>query len=188
MHLSKLIHLFILRLSQSLKTKRSGGGSRQIMSSGGGREASAHNKLGLSEEGKNGDYMTSVFVDSTMAHALTRGMEEGRRRENSFGIKDQKKECRPVWTEAQSHLQFRITDDEGTNMKGKPSGGARERLYHNITEGEMTCATAGQHIVLKHTLLHLLKQWSRVRFPRKRQVEVKVVCLLQVCCDIGSWQ
>lgn len=61
------------------------------MSSGGGREASAHNKLGLSEEGKNGDYMTSVSVDSTMAHALTRGVEEGRRWENSFGIKDKKK-------------------------------------------------------------------------------------------------
>lgn len=35
--------------------------------------------------------MTSLFVDSTMAHALTRGMEEGRRRENSFGIKGKKK-------------------------------------------------------------------------------------------------
>lgn len=44
--------IYFETLSQSLKTKRSGGVSRQIMSSGGGREASAHNKLGPSEEGK----------------------------------------------------------------------------------------------------------------------------------------
>lgn len=35
--------------------------------------------------------MTAVFADSTVAHALTRGMEEGRRRENSFGIKAKRK-------------------------------------------------------------------------------------------------
>lgn len=35
--------------------------------------------------------MTAVFVDSTVAHGLTRGMEEGRRRENSFGIKAERR-------------------------------------------------------------------------------------------------
>lgn len=64
--------------------------------------------------------------------------------------KEKKKKSRPVWTEAESHLQYRITDDEQTNMKGKPSGRARERLYHNMT-GEMTSTTAGQHNVHKHS-------------------------------------
>lgn len=35
--------------------------------------------------------MTAVFVDSTVAHGLTRGMEEGRRRVNSFGIKAERR-------------------------------------------------------------------------------------------------
>lgn len=43
------------------------------------------------KERKKSDYMTAVFVDSTVAHGLTRGMEEGRRRENSFGIKAERR-------------------------------------------------------------------------------------------------
>lgn len=73
-------------------------------------------------------------------------------------------------------------------MKGKPSGRARERLYHNIAGGQMTCTTAGQHIVHKHTPICLLKQCSQVWFPHTFSVEVKVACFCRyaVMQDPGS--